>query len=75
MSTAPVTPKVLAMLRWLAKQSNGIAGCPCRKGAATVARALQRRGLLTVWPRDRWTTYLALTEAGRTLLASLETTP
>ena len=73
--SVPVTPKMLAMLRWLAKQPNGIAGCPYRLGAATTAKALTRRGLLHVWSRDRWTTYIALTEASRTLLASMETKP
>ena len=66
---------MLAMLRWLANQPNCIAGCPYLHGAATTEKALQRRGLLHVWSRDRWTTHIALTEAGRTLLASLETPP
>lgn len=64
-----VTAKMLEMLRWLAKQPNGISGLPYRKGAANTAKALDSRGLAHYWSETRWKSYVGITDAGRAVIA------
>lgn len=77
------SPKQVAMLRWVARQPNGAAGVPYRKGSTATAQALYRRGLIHLWIPDGQSgpwgccRHMAITAGGRAYFAALDapTTP